>query len=96
MPISDANLQLLTVDSIQCTLLILGIEITHGLAHHQAQFHLVVHADALGAEDGTATGEEDGGGRLEEEKGLLGLGVVELGDVIAIESRIRVSMSVAG
>lgn len=95
MPVSDANLRL-TVDSIQCTLLVLRIEITHGLAYHQAQFHLVVHADALGAENGTATGDEDGGGRLEEEEGLLGLGVVELGDVIAIKSRLRVSMQVAG
>lgn len=72
------------------------VEIAHGLAHHQAQFHLVVHADALGAENGTAAGDEDGGGRLEEEKGLLRLGVFQLGDVITIELRSRVSIQVAG
>lgn len=50
----------LTINRVQCGLLIVGIEIAQGLADHQTQFDLVVQADALGAEDGTRAGEEDG------------------------------------
>lgn len=59
------------------------VEIAESLANDQAQFHFVVQADALGAQHGTAAGEEDRGGGLEEEERLLGLGVVQLGNVIA-------------
>lgn len=49
----------LTLNRVQCGLLIIGIEIAHGLADHQAQLDLIVQADALGAEDGSRAGEED-------------------------------------
>lgn len=50
----------LTLNRVQCGLLIVGIEIAQGLADHQTQFDLIVQADALGAEDGSRAGEEDG------------------------------------
>lgn len=40
--------------------------------------------DALGAQARTLAGQKHGGGRLEEEEGLLGLRVLELADVVAV------------
>lgn len=73
----------LTLNRVQCALLIIRIEIPHGLAHNQTQFDFIVEADALGTEDGSGAREEDGGRGLEEEEGLLGGCAVQLGDVIA-------------
>ena len=39
---------------------------------------------ALGAEDGALAWFEDGGGRLEEEEGFLGAGVVQLFYVVSL------------
>lgn len=66
-------------------MLILRVQIPNGLAHHQTQFDLIVQTDALGAENRAAVGEEDGGSGLQEEEGLLGGGVVQLGNVIAVK-----------
>lgn len=44
-----------------------------------------MQTDALGAENGAAVGEEDGGSGLQEEEGLLGGGIVQLGNVIAVK-----------
>ena len=74
---------LLTLNGIQCTLLVLRIQVSDSLAHHQTQFDLIVQADTLGAENGAAVREKDGGGGLQEEEGLLGGGIVQLGNVIA-------------
>lgn len=72
-----------TVDGVQSGLLILRIQVPKRLAHHQTQFYLVVQRGAAGAQDGALVGTEDGGRRLQEEEGLLGLGVVQFGDVVA-------------
>jgi hypothetical protein len=74
---------LLTMDSVQRTPLVIGIQIAHCLAHHQAQFDFIVQANALGAQDGSRAWSEDRGGGLEEEERLLGGCIVQLGDVIA-------------
>lgn len=71
-----------TLNCVQGTLLVLRVQVPHRLAHHQSQFHLIVQVRALGPQDGTAIRKENRGGGLEEEKGLLGLGVVQLGDVV--------------
>lgn len=70
------------------------VEIPQRLAHHKAQFNFIMQTDTLGAEDWATSGKEDRGGGLEEEKGLLGLGVVQLGDVIAAKSTLCVSIQV--
>ena len=72
----DLGLGSLTLDSFQRTLLIVGVEVAQGLANHQTQFNLIVQADALGAQDRSRAGGEDGGRRLEEEERLLGSCVV--------------------
>lgn len=42
-----------------------------------------MQTDTLGTENGTAVREQDGGGGLQEEEGLLGSGVIQLSNVIA-------------
>lgn len=78
---------ILTLNRVQGAFLIIRIEITQGLADHETQFDFIVQADALGAQDGSLAGEEDGGSGLEEEERLLGGGIVELGDVVAMSIR---------
>lgn len=51
----------LTLNGLKCGLLVLGVKIAKGLANHETQFDFIVQADALGAEDGTLAGEENGG-----------------------------------
>lgn len=77
-------LYVLTLNRIQCGLLIIGIEIAHGLANHKTQFDLIVQADSLGVEDRSRAGGEDRRCGLEEEEGLLRGCVVELGNVITV------------
>lgn len=72
-----------TVDGVQGGLLVARVQIPKGLAHHQTEFHLIVQVGAAGAQHGAFAGTEDGGGRLEEEEGLLRFSVVQLGDVVA-------------
>lgn len=50
-----------------------------------------MQVDTLGAEYGASAGDEDGRGGLEEEERLLGLGVVQLGDVVASSGKVKVS-----
>jgi hypothetical protein len=61
---------------------VVGPEVAHQLADDQSQLDLIVQVDALGPLAGALTGKDDGGRWLEEEEGLLGLHVVELGNVI--------------
>ena len=75
--------RLLTFNGIQRTLLVLRIQVSDSLSHHQTQFNLIVQADTLGPENRAAVREKDGGGGLQEEEGLLGGGIVQLGNVIA-------------
>lgn len=76
---------ILTSDSIQSSLRIVGIQVPEGLAHHQTQFHLIVQLGSLRTQHGALTGDKDGRSRLQEEKRLLGLSAVELSDVIATD-----------
>lgn len=71
-----------TLNGIQGTLGVVGLEVTDQLADDEGQLDLKVHVNALGAQAGALAREDNGGGRLEEEEGLLGLGVVELGNVV--------------
>lgn len=64
--------------------MILRVQIPHRLPHHQTQLHLVVHDHALGAQDGALPGQQDRRRRLQEEEGLLGPRVVQLGDVLSV------------
>lgn len=82
----------LTLNSIQCPFLILRVQVPQRLSHHQAQFDFIVQTDALRTENRAASGKEDRGRGLEEEERLLWLGVVQLGDVVAGESIILVSI----
>ena len=66
-------------------MLILRVQIPNGLAYYQTQFNLKVQTDTLGAENGAAVREQDGGSGLQEEEGLLGSGVVQFGNVIAVK-----------
>lgn len=60
------------------------VEIADGFADYEAEFDFEVEVYACGAEDGAFGGEEDGGGRFEEEEGLFGALVVEFGDVVGV------------
>jgi len=60
------------------------VDVAQRLADHDSELDFVVQVDAAGAEDGAFVGEEDGGGGLEEEEGLLGALVVELFDVVGV------------
>jgi hypothetical protein len=42
------------------------------LAHDESELDFVVEVNAARSDDGPLAGEEDGGGGLEEEEGLLG------------------------
>lgn len=55
-----------------------------------------MQTDTLGAENGAAVGEQDGGGRLQEEEGLLGRSVVQLGNVIAVKLYISAGFQTEG
>jgi hypothetical protein len=72
-----------TVDRGQGALEVLRVRVANLLADDGGKLNLVVHVNALGTQHGPIAGEEDGRGRLEEEEGLLGLGAVELLDVVA-------------
>jgi len=60
------------------------VDVAERLADHDSELDFVVEVDAARAEDGALFGEEDGGGGLEEEEGLLGALVVELLDVVGV------------
>lgn len=77
------------MDRIQCALAVLWVKVPHRLAHHEGEFDFIVQLGTLRAQDGTLAGEENGGRGLEEEEGLLGLGVIELGNVIAGDGNVR-------
>jgi hypothetical protein len=55
-----------------------------------------MQVDTLGAENGAGAGDKDRGGGLEEEERLLGGGVVQLGDVVAISWKVKVSQGTEG
>ncbi len=80
----------LTLDSIQRRLLILHIQVLHPLAQNQGQLDLIVQVDASRPDDRALAGEQNGRSRLLEKEGLLGAGAVQLGNVVASNSR-RVS-----
>lgn len=77
------------MNRIQGTLIVIRVQIPNGLAHHQRQFDLIVQVGSLRAQHRTFAGAEDSGSGLQEEKGLLGLGVVQLCDVVAAVDRLR-------
>lgn len=83
----------LTVNRIQRALVVLRVQIPNGFPHHQSQFHLIVQVRAAGSKHRTFAGTQDGGGRLQEEEGLFGLGVVQLGDVVTADETGRLATS---
>lgn len=72
-----------TINRIHRPRVILRVQIPHRLPHHQAQLHLVVQDHALGAQHGALPRQQDRRRWLQEEEGLLGPGVVQLGDVVS-------------
>ena len=72
----------LTLNGIQSALLVRGVQVLDLLAHDEGELDLIVKVDALGPDDRAFPRWQNGAGRLEEEEGLLGPGVVQFGDVV--------------
>jgi len=72
-----------TLNGGQSASLVASIEVADLLADDQGQLDLVMKVDALGLDNGTIAGQENGGWRLEEEEGLLGPLVVQLSYMVA-------------
>ena len=75
-----------TPDSIQRALIVRRVQIPHRLAHDQPQLDFIVQVRAARPQHGALAGEQNRRRGFEEEEGLFGLGVVEFGDVVAVES----------
>ena len=73
-----------TLDRIQCTLAILWIQVSHGLAHDQAELNFIVQVGSAGSKYGALTRQQHRRRGLEEEKGLLWLVAVEFCDMVAV------------
>lgn len=73
-----------TLNGVDGALVVISLEILDLLAEDESKLDLIVHVDALGSQHWATSRKEDRGGGLEEEEGLLGAGVVELLDVIAM------------
>jgi hypothetical protein len=63
---------------------IILVDVAQSLSNHDSELDFVVEVHAARAEDWALVGEEDGGGGLEEEEGLLGALVVELLDMVCV------------
>ena len=72
----------LTLNGIQSTLLVRGVEVLDLLANDEGKLNLIVKIDAFGLDHRPFSRRQDGAGRLEEEEGLLRPRVVQLGDVV--------------
>lgn len=84
--LGDSGRNAITLNGVQGTLCIRGLEISSQLANYKSQLNLVVHVNALGPQNGAFIREDNGGGWLKKEEGLLGLGAVKLSNV---RSKIR-------
>lgn len=71
-----------TLDSLQSSLGIVSLEIPDRLADDEGKLDLIVHVNALGSQHRALARKDNGRRGLEEEKGLLGLGVVQLSNVL--------------
>lgn len=76
-----------TLDGVQSTLEIIRLQVAHKLANDQRQLNLKVHVHTLGAHAGPLAREQHRRRRLEEEKGLLGLGIGQLRNVITLKKK---------
>jgi len=72
----------LTINCVQGGLLI-PREVLQLFAHDQGQLDLIVKAHTPWADDGSLAGQQDGGGGLQKEEGLLRARTVQLGDVVS-------------
>ena len=72
----------LTLNCVQGGLVV-SREVLQPLAHDQRQLDLIVKAHTPWADDGSLAGQQDGGGGLQKEEGLLWARTVQLGDVIS-------------
>jgi hypothetical protein len=79
--LKDAGHNAITLNGVQSTLGIRSLEISSQLANDKSQLNLVVHVNALGPQNGALIREDNGGGWLKKEEGLLWLGAVKLSDV---------------
>lgn len=72
----------LTLNRIQRPLLILRMQIPHHRPNNKSQLNLKVHIHALGLQTRPIARQDNGRGRLEEEKRLLWLCVFQLRNVV--------------
>ena len=75
-----------TFNGAHSALLIILSQVPHFPPHYQRQLHFIMQIHALGAQHRPAIRRQDRGRRLQEEEWLLGAGVVELFDVVALGS----------
>lgn len=75
---------MLTLDGVEGALGVVGLQVAHDLAHDQGQLNLKVHVDTLGTDARSIAGSQHRRRRLEEEEGLLGLGIGQLRNVVTV------------
>lgn len=75
----------LTVNGIECALLIGCIQVRDPLAHDEGKLDLIVQVHTLGCDNRALARLQESGGWLKEEEGLLRPRAVQLLDVVPVE-----------